>query len=117
MGALAGMVQVKEVKERVMTLAESAEIVYGSLEQVEVMGSEGGKGAFMSPIVLVESSPFERLAVHEVEAFGPVSTIMPYKNLDEAIELANMGKGYSPLAFCRECSWYPRGMLMTIWML
>jgi oxepin-CoA hydrolase/3-oxo-5,6-dehydrosuberyl-CoA semialdehyde dehydrogenase len=47
----------------------------------------------VSPILLREDNPFANLAVHETEAFGPVSTIMPYKNLDEAIELAQMGKG------------------------
>src|SRR5690606_557823 len=46
-----------------------------------------------SPILLRENNPFSNLSVHETEAFGPVSTIMPYKNLNEAIELAKMGKG------------------------
>ena len=68
------------------------QIVYGNLEKTTIIGADD-KGAFVSPMVLREDNPFTNLAVHETEAFGPVSTIMPYKNLDEAIELAQMGKG------------------------
>ncbi len=93
MGALAGKVQVEEVKERVATLAASSQIVFGDLNNFEVMGANKEKGAFLSPILMVQENPFKYTEVHEVEAFGPVSTIMPYKSLDEAIELANMGKG------------------------
>jgi oxepin-CoA hydrolase/3-oxo-5,6-dehydrosuberyl-CoA semialdehyde dehydrogenase len=94
MGALAGKVQVDEVRERVELLAKSAEIVYGSLDAIpELIGADANKGAFMSPILLVEKDPFNNTAVHDVEAFGPVSTIMPYNNMDEAIALSKMGKG------------------------
>jgi oxepin-CoA hydrolase/3-oxo-5,6-dehydrosuberyl-CoA semialdehyde dehydrogenase len=94
MGSLAGKDQVQEVRERVEILAQTAEMVYGSLDaQIEVIGADASKGAFMSPILLLESEPFKNTAPHEVEAFGPVSTIMPYKNMDEAIQLSKMGKG------------------------
>jgi oxepin-CoA hydrolase/3-oxo-5,6-dehydrosuberyl-CoA semialdehyde dehydrogenase len=94
MGALAGQVQVQEVKERVQLLAEHAEVVYGDFDPVaEVIGADPGKGAFMKPLLLRQDDPFTHRAVHEVEAFGPVSTLMPYKELDEAIALAKMGKG------------------------
>ncbi|MEO1516819.1 MAG: phenylacetic acid degradation bifunctional protein PaaZ [Bacteroidota bacterium] len=93
MGALASKAQVAEVRERVAELAQTAEMVYGSLEAIDLIGADYEKGAFLSPIVLLEKDPYQNQAVHEVEAFGPVSTIMPYKELDEAIELANMGKG------------------------
>lgn len=93
MGALAGMEQVKEVKEKVAELTQSSEIVYGDLEQFEVTGADKDKGAFLAPILLRNNDPFKNLATHEVEAFGPVSTIMPYKDLDQAAELARMGKG------------------------
>lgn len=94
MGSLAGMTQLEEVKERVAILARSAEIVYGSLDQtLEVIGADANKGAFMSPIVLLEKDPFKNTAVHEVEAFGPVTTIMPYSNIEEAVALSKMGKG------------------------
>ena len=63
------------------------------MDKIDVIGADAKKGAFLAPILLREDHPFKNLAVHETEAFGPVSTIMPYKNLDEAIELAKMGKG------------------------
>ncbi|MGO3181568.1 MAG: phenylacetic acid degradation bifunctional protein PaaZ [Aequorivita sp.] len=93
MGSLVSMDQVQEVRERVQELSKTASIVYGDLDKIDVIGADAKKGAFLAPILLREDNPFENLAVHETEAFGPVSTIMPYKNLDEAITLAQMGKG------------------------
>jgi oxepin-CoA hydrolase/3-oxo-5,6-dehydrosuberyl-CoA semialdehyde dehydrogenase len=93
MGALVSKAQVKSVKDQVSLLAKTAQIVYGNLDTVETIGADVQKGAFMSPILMREDNPFTNTAVHELEAFGPVSTIMPYKDLDEAITLAQMGKG------------------------
>ena len=93
MGALAGEAQVREVKERVLQLSESQEIVYGDLNQFDVIGADKQKGAFMAPILFRNDDPFNKTDVHEMEAFGPVSTILPYKNMAEAILLAQMGKG------------------------
>ncbi|MAY83816.1 MAG: phenylacetic acid degradation bifunctional protein PaaZ [Flavobacteriales bacterium] len=93
MGALVSKEQVEEVRERVKELSKTAEIVYGDLDKVEVNGADAKKGAFLSPILMLEKDPRKNTAVHEVEAFGPVSTIMPYKDMDDAIELAQMGKG------------------------
>ena len=93
MGSLAGETQRKEVKEQVQKLLATSQIVYGSLDSVEVIDADAVKGAFLSPILLLNEKPFSSDAVHEVEAFGPVSTIMPYKNMDEAIELSKKGKG------------------------
>lgn len=93
MGALAGRSQVEEVREKIKELAENQEIVWGNLDDFEVTGADKNQGAFMSPILMVNKDPFTNTAVHEVEAFGPVSTILPYKDLDEAIELTRMGKG------------------------
>ncbi|NOY48897.1 MAG: phenylacetic acid degradation bifunctional protein PaaZ [Chlorobi bacterium] len=93
MGSLISKAQVEEVRNSVTDIAKKAQIVYGSLDKLEIVGADAKKGAFMSPILLREDHPFNNLAVHEREAFGPVSTIMPYKNLVEAIELAQMGKG------------------------
>ncbi|GGE99257.1 phenylacetic acid degradation bifunctional protein PaaZ [Hymenobacter cavernae] len=93
MGALAGMDQVKRVREQVRQLAKNTPIVYGDLENVQVIGGDCKVGAFFSPIVLLNSEPFRFTDTHEVEAFGPVSTLMPYKDVDEAIKLANLGKG------------------------
>lgn len=93
MGALAGQTQRTEVKDRVARLLASSQIVYGSLDSVELIDADAQKGAFMSPVLLMNEKPFASEEVHEVEAFGPVSTIMPYKTIDEAIELSRKGKG------------------------
>jgi len=93
MGSLAGSEQKIEVTEKVKQLAQTQEIVYGSLEEFEVTGADKNKGAFISPILFLNDDPFNKTDCHNVEAFGPVSTILPYKTIDEAIELARMGKG------------------------
>ena len=93
MGALAGKSQQKEVAEKVMQLSKTQEIVFGSMDNFNVTGADKDKGAFMSPILFLNKNPFKFLDCHNLEAFGPVSTIMPYKNIGEAIELAKMGKG------------------------
>lgn len=93
MGSLAGQTQRNEVKEQVQKLLASSQIVYGSLDSVSVIDADAEKGAFMSPVLLMNENPFAAKEAHEVEAFGPVSTIMPYKNLDEAIVLSKLGKG------------------------
>jgi oxepin-CoA hydrolase / 3-oxo-5,6-dehydrosuberyl-CoA semialdehyde dehydrogenase len=93
MGSLVSRQQVNAVKDSVKDLAKEAQIVYGNLDSLETIGADSEKGAFFSPIVLRTDHPFQNKIVHEREAFGPVSTIMPYKTLDEAIQLAQMGKG------------------------
>lgn len=93
MGSLVSKQQVEAVRNSVQDIAKEAQIVYGSLDKIETIGADAEKGAFVSPILLRADHPFENTAVHEREAFGPVSTIMPYKTLDEAITLAQMGKG------------------------
>lgn len=93
MGSLVSKQQVQAVRDSVNDLAKEAQIVYGNLDTVETIGADAKKGAFISPILLKADHPFQNIAIHEREAFGPVSTIMPYKNLDEAITLAQMGKG------------------------
>ncbi len=93
MGALAGQTQRAQVKQAVQKLLAAAQIVYGSLDSVEVIDADPQKGAFLSPLLLLSEHPFQHDAVHDVEAFGPVSTIMPYKDLGEAVQLAKKGKG------------------------
>jgi len=93
MGALAGQEQVKEVKEKLGELMSFSQLVYGDLESFEVTHGTKDKGAYMAPILLRNDKPFEQIGTHEIEAFGPVSTMMPYHDLDEAIELARKGKG------------------------
>ena len=93
MGSLAGAAQVKEVTEKVLELAKTQEIVFGDLNNFEVKGADKSKGAFMSPILFLNKNPFKNQDCHNIEAFGLVSTIMPYKTVEEAVELAKMGKG------------------------
>ena len=94
MGALAGKEQLEEVTKRVAELAKTSELVYGSLDNVgEAMGADWKKGAFMSPILFVNQKPLDTEEVHNIEAFGPVSTILPYKTIDEAIAISKKGKG------------------------
>jgi len=93
MGSLAGQVQRSEVRNQIQKLLASAKIVYGSLDSVELIDADAIKGAFISPILLMNEKPFAANEVHEVEVFGPVSTIMPYKGIEEAIELSKKGKG------------------------
>ena len=93
MGSLAGNEQKEEVTEKVKQLSKSQEILFGSLEDFEVTGADKEKGAFISPILFLNDDPFNKTDCHNIEAFGPVSTILPYKSIDEAIELAKMGKG------------------------
>lgn len=93
MGALAGQEQVKEVKDKLGELLSFSQLVYGDLESFEVTHGSKEKGAYMAPILLRNDRPFEQIGTHEIEAFGPVSTMMPYQDMDEAIELARKGKG------------------------
>ena len=93
MGSLASQGQRDEVRQQVTKLLASSQLIYGSLDAVNVMGADAKTGAFLSPLLLVNSQPFGETDVHDVEAFGPVSTVMPYRNMDEVIELSRMGKG------------------------
>jgi len=93
MGALAGQVQREEVRERIAELSKSQSIVIGDLEKYEVVGADKNKGAFLPPIVFLNDDPFNKLDCHNIEAFGPVSTIMPYNEISDAIALAKLGKG------------------------
>lgn len=93
MGSLATKLQVERVRANVDLLAQSQQIVYGHLDDFEVLGASKEAGAFFPPVLFRNEHPFTSTAVHDIEAFGPVATIMPYKDLDAAIELAKMGKG------------------------
>ena len=93
MGSLAGQTQRTEVKQQVQKLLASSQIIYGSLDSVSLIDADINKGAFISPLLLLNEKPFSGNESHEVEAFGPVSTLMPYRNIDEVIELSKKGKG------------------------
>lgn len=93
MGALAGREQLEEVTKKVAQLAQTSEMVYGTTDKVDLVGAYWDKGAFMSPIVFLNQNPLGTEEPHNVEAFGPVSTILPYQNIEEAIEISKKGKG------------------------
>jgi oxepin-CoA hydrolase/3-oxo-5,6-dehydrosuberyl-CoA semialdehyde dehydrogenase len=93
MGALATKLQVERVSASVAELAKTQQIVYGNLSDFEVIGANKEVGAFFPPVLFRNENPFTTTAVHEIEAFGPVATIMPYKDMAAAVELAKMGKG------------------------
>jgi len=93
MGALASLGQRNEVRARIAELAVDAEIVFGNEETFPITDADATKGAFFMPTLLYCQRPLSSSAVHSVEAFGPVSTVLPYETLDEAIELAKLGDG------------------------
>lgn len=93
MGALVSLSQRADVRDKVAQLAEQAEIVFGDPKSLEPVGANNDKGAFISPILLRCNSPWKAPKIHSVEAFGPVSTLMPYKDLNDAVKLCNEGLG------------------------
>ena len=93
MGALASQGQRDEVRARIGDLAKEADVVYGGSDDFPVVDADARRGAFFMPTLLHCQKPMRSSAVHSVEAFGPVSTVLPYDTLDEAIELARMGEG------------------------
>ena len=93
MGPLASLDQREEVRARIAELQADAEIVAGHPDEVRIASGDAEKGAFLNPVLLYCDKPFAAQAVHDVEAFGPVSTIMPYDTMDEAVELTRRGKG------------------------
>ena len=93
MGPLAGRGQVKEVRRNVDQIASDAELVFGNPDHVDVVGADSKRGAFFPTLLFYTDKPFDKTAAHDVEAFGPVNTVMPYRAVDEAIELAKRGRG------------------------
>ena len=97
MGALAGRPQAERLREQVRQLARHTPIVYGNLDQrrdcwAKSAALSAAKGAFISPIVLLNSDPFRHLDSHEIEAFGPVVTLMPYHDPAEAVRWPTWAK-------------------------
>jgi oxepin-CoA hydrolase/3-oxo-5,6-dehydrosuberyl-CoA semialdehyde dehydrogenase len=92
MGALVSVQQRAEVRKAVQSLRNAAEIVSGDVNRVDVVDADPERGAFIAPILLL-SDDVRRDEPHEVEAFGPVSTVMPYAGVDDVIAIAARGKG------------------------
>jgi oxepin-CoA hydrolase/3-oxo-5,6-dehydrosuberyl-CoA semialdehyde dehydrogenase len=93
MGALASMDQHRDVSTRVELLARGNEVLFGARDGFKPVGENVASGAFFSPTLLLCRNAMDNDAVHDVEAFGPVSTLMTYTDIDEALELAARGKG------------------------
>jgi oxepin-CoA hydrolase/3-oxo-5,6-dehydrosuberyl-CoA semialdehyde dehydrogenase len=93
MGPLAGIAQLNDLRAKARELATEAKLVFGNIDTVTVHGADGAKGAFVSPLLFRRDDPWTAKVVHDVEAFGPVSTLMPYDGFDDAIALANRGLG------------------------
>jgi oxepin-CoA hydrolase / 3-oxo-5,6-dehydrosuberyl-CoA semialdehyde dehydrogenase len=91
MGALASLGQRDEVRKAVQVLRGSAEVVFGDPDQVDVVDGDAERGAFMSPLLL--RAPEGADEPHDVEPFGPVSTVLTYDDLDQAVALAARGSG------------------------
>lgn len=93
MGSLASHLQVERLQANIRKLQNHQEVVFGSDGLKEVLGADLAKGAFVAPVLFRNDQPFKYTDVHEVEAFGPVSTLMPYGTLEEAVALTALGKG------------------------
>ena len=91
MGALASLEQREEVRRSLKSLMDSGRMVFGSADTVDVLDADAERGAFLSPILL--SSDADAPHPHQVEAFGPVSTLMPYTSTEGVIDLAARGQG------------------------
>ena len=91
MGPLASLGQREEVRKAVEALRSSAEVVLGDPAATTGFAGDGERGAFMSPVLLKARAG--AVEPHDVEPFGPVSTVMSYDSLDEAVTLAARGKG------------------------
>ena len=92
MGSLAGKAQREDVLAALNELKKESEVVFGN-DALNLIEAEDSKGAFMSPTLLVNDKPFEKLSSHNIEAFGPISTLMPYSTTEEAVALSKLGKG------------------------
>jgi oxepin-CoA hydrolase/3-oxo-5,6-dehydrosuberyl-CoA semialdehyde dehydrogenase len=93
MGPLAGRSQVGEVRAALAELRKGAELVYGEPDNFEVIGGDKDKGAFFPALLLLANKPLQNRQVHDIEVFGPVSTVIPYHSVEEAMELARLGRG------------------------
>ncbi len=93
MGPLVNQEQRTDVLARVAELGREADLVAGNLEHFEVRGADRARGAFVPPLLLLSRDPHAGRAVHEVEAFGPVATVLPYRDTADAIALARRGGG------------------------
>lgn len=100
MGSLVSKGQQDKLIHQIENASKTIPIAIGNLNHFEVIGSDRNKGAFVAPIIFLNEKPFENLSTHQEEFFGPVSTIIPYKTTEEAVEIANLGKGSLVSTIC-----------------
>ena len=93
MGALASHDQQRDVLEQLDTLLKTSSTLCGGTDSFELVGAGTDKGAFCQPTLLLSNDPDAEGGAHDIEAFGPISTLMAYKDLDHAVLLAARGKG------------------------
>ncbi|KAF0866697.1 phenylacetic acid degradation bifunctional protein PaaZ [Pseudomonas sp. LD120] len=93
MGALASHEQQRDVAERLESLLHSSDLLFGARDGFEPRGDNVSQGAFFAPTLLLSRDPLADGGAHDIEAFGPVSTLMGYDDLDQALDLAARGKG------------------------
>ncbi|MEB3421044.1 phenylacetic acid degradation bifunctional protein PaaZ [Salipiger marinus] len=93
MGALVSLGEREGVRARIREIAAEAEIVCGTPDEVRLSSGDAARGAFLNPVLLRCADPFTARAPHEIEAFGPVATVMAYDGVEEAVALAKLGKG------------------------
>lgn len=93
MGALVSNSQKRDVLEKAGIIGQEAERVFGNPDAFDVQGADAAKGAFLPPMLFHCADPDAATRVHDTEAFGPVSTVMGYRDLDHAVALANRGEG------------------------
>jgi oxepin-CoA hydrolase / 3-oxo-5,6-dehydrosuberyl-CoA semialdehyde dehydrogenase len=93
MGPLVGLPQRREVLRHIAELRREADLVTGDPDRLEIVGADRDKGAFLAPSLLYCRDPHRAKAVHTVEAFGPVCTVVPYETVSEAIAFARRGEG------------------------
>ncbi len=93
MGALASHAQQADVAERVALLSTGSQLLFSAADGFALRGSGVEQGAFFAPTLLLCEQPLNSDRVHDIEAFGPVSTLMPYDDFDEALALAARGRG------------------------
>ena len=92
MGSLAGKAQREDVLAALNELKKESQVLFGN-DALNLIEAEDSKGAFISPTLLLNDKPFEKLSSHNIEAFGPISTLMPYSTTEEAVAISKLGKG------------------------
>jgi len=103
MGPLVSQEQRSDVLHHVAELRAEADLVAGNPDRFEVQGADPQRGAFVPPLLLLSREPRTARAIHEVEAFGPVATVLPYRDTADAIALARRGQGsLAASVFCAD---------------